>query len=220
MSEPTIDLQRGLEAWYDFGADYYDSQRNAIEDKSGYGRHAEAEGGPSVGISGPEEFEATRFDGSDDAFVADNISAFQEQSGVVIARPNADERGSIFSNSDYSTGFTMERSPSGSFRVLFYDDSGNSVSPTVQDFPANQWAVFGFSWDGEEITVFGNDDSVTSDLTTHTLGNRPLTVGSWAGGVSNQFDGDIALAARWSRPFTPVEAEYLRNLTGPRRTHL
>jgi hypothetical protein len=236
MTEPTIQLQKGLEAWYEFDTRSFDSQRNSIADKSGYGRHAGASGGPTVGVNGPDGFEATSFDGSDDQFKVSSATFPTEDVVTVTALFKSDgnwsspsNRGAVnlgnpknLSGNSGSTGATLAVNYEGTVIFVGEDDFKITAPHDMNNFIwvsgiADSTTDELFIWvDGKLITY---DDSQT--FSSMRLGNRSFGIGDIPSFSDNRtLSGEIALAIVNSRRLSTAEIKHVHSLTGPRRANL
>ncbi len=219
MTQRTINLYDGLEALYYFDSDYFDTQTNKLKDKSGHGRHAEASGGPTVGVEGPNDFEAASFDGSDDDFNYQQKSE-QEQTISVLVKSNGypNKRHTIVEYDSVPNGYHILYS-FGDIEFRFPDSSGNLTIET-SNTPTDVWKLYTGLWDGGTVQLFEDNTLVASaPSTSHNTSSRVrANIGSSGG--SNYWNGDIAFAGRWSRALSDTEIEYLNSLTAPRRQML
>lgn len=224
MPNQAIDLQRGLQVWYDFDPRYYDNQRGVLADKSGYGRTAVANGGPTVGVEGPDSFEATGFDGSDDTFTHPNINISDGDEFTLVAKvhPASGEGHGIFNSGRGYTkaGLSLEN-VSGGLRPLYvtYDSNSTYTGPVID---ADVWSTVGLSFRNQKIvmSVSQGDYSETVSFDSADGDDTKLRleeIGTDAGG-QGYINGQMAVAAVWSRGLTIPEFGYLNNLTAPLRS--
>jgi len=228
MPEPTINLQKALELWVDFGTQYWDDQRNQIQDHSGYGRHATASGGPTIGVDGPDDFEATSFDGSDDNFdVGDPVAVSGPQTVATLVRYRSRGNQYWLGNDDGSSGWRIwVNAFDGRASVSFWDGNGDSVvlPTTGVRTPTDRFVWHILHWDGETLSFIWGDDARggtfvenSTSVSTHTVGADAMQIGDSAG---SHLDGDCAIVGRWSRALSWSEMQYLNRLTAPRRANL
>jgi len=216
---PTIDLQRGLEVWYDLSSKYFDSQNNRMQDKSGYGRHAEASGGLTVGVEGPDSFEATSFDGSDDVFgTGDSLAVSGAQTVFAIAKMDVLDGGRhiIVGNDDGTNGYAL-RTKSNNDLNFYIRGSTNSVV-SWSGVETNVWYRILAYHDGMTTFLVVDGDLKTTDdtLSGQNTGDDNTQIGNYPRN-DHDFQGDIAAVARWSRALSWSEIQYLTDFTGPRR---
>lgn len=218
----TINLNKGLEALYYFDEQNFDSQRNVIRDHSGYGRHADANGGPTIGVNGPNGFRATGFDGSDDGFNAGPYIGLDKISVAVLFKSdvkNADGNGNtlvyIGSSPDNINQF------GDNLRFTYRRKSDDKIQSlnTGSTIDVGEWQTAIFTQDRNKprvtLEVDGNT-AVQSKASNHSSAPiREVGNGRYA-----PWDGDIAFAAGWSRILSPAEKEFLKNITAPRRAQL
>lgn len=226
-----INLQDGLEAWYEFDSNYFDSQRNVIEDQSGYGRYAEASGGPTVGVNGPNDFEAASFDGSDDEFNGQRLGidvpnksfavtsifraeAGDDRSGLAMAGSNADVYG-------LQADIHVENLQFG------VNDGSNDVRVKT-DINYNTWYVATGVLDAtqNECRLYldselrGTEGGLSN---VNDINEDPFNIGAaqrLTGASNVNYKGDVAMVAVHSRVLSDAEIEYLNDLTAPRRQML
>jgi len=225
MPNQTIDLSRDCEAWYDFDTDYFDAQRGQIQDRSGYGRHAQANGGPTVGVEGPDSFEAARFDGSDDYFNTGHTFDQTGSSVTVHAVFNSNDRSkaqAIWDQSGSDSGILLRyRGINNNFISVVKNSSDNSLIRQSQG-PENEWASATLRYDGSTHSLFVNGNLIGTDtISVDQKSNDTAHIGSASfAPPRDTFDGEIAFVGRWSRALSDAEREYLNRLTAPRRGQL
>jgi hypothetical protein len=221
MPNPTIDLQRDCELFVDFDSDYFDSQRNKILDRSGNGRHPEAQGGPTLGANGPDGFEAVSFDGSDDRFSLDNSTlAGTESSGYTISF-------SINITQDVS-GFPdiitaaqagqprIETTPGEELQMFVADTTGGAQNSGRISFSG--FGTFSAVMRPEgfiSLTLNGGETVETNDFGEDI---EPVT------GISDLNQDTVSMEMSFfilhSRALNDAEIDYLNRLTEPRRAQL
>jgi hypothetical protein len=230
MPNQTIDLSRDCEAWYDFDTDYFDSQRGIIQDRSGHGRHAQAKGGPTVGVNGPDSFEGARLDGTDDYFkptgFPDGVLKSNEFTVFALAtRAEQSDDGDLL-NQSRGDGFRFRyRESAGEFRFAFYDGNGDYTAikvPISESFGTHTFIAEHSASDVFRLTI---DDKIRATLsgvgyTPPLGGNESLYIGADYEGASRFVTGDIHAVGLWSRALSDAEREYLNRLTAPRRSQL
>jgi hypothetical protein len=238
MPRPTIDLQRDCELWCDFDTDYFDSQRNKILDRSGNGRHPVAEGGPTLGVNGPDNFEAASFDGNDDKFVLEDNGTFGITDKVslliTIKVPKAPfgagaankgligkgNGGQLFGSSTEGIYLginrfdnTLQLVSAGSLGRTTHVIEGDKFVTVVCVVNATN-GVQSISVGGENVSKsVGGIDSLSTDKGA-AIGNIKSSAGN------REVAADIAQAGIWSRVLSDAEIEYLNRLTEPRRAQL
>jgi len=232
MTQLTIYLYDGLEALYYFDGDYFDGTANEIKDKSGYGRHAEASGGPTVGVEGPDSFEAARFDGSDDYFKPTGLpdGVLKSNEFAVFALATRAEQGDdeyLLNQMGGDEGFRLNyRESKGDFRFTVYNGNGDindgmradiSKSVGTHTFIAEHSAsdVYRLTIDDETV---GTKSGI--GYTPPDGGNEDLHIGADYDASSAFMTGDIHAVGLWSRALSDAERDHLNRLTAPRRAQL
>jgi len=224
MTQQTINLYDGLEALYYFDEDYFDGTANEIKDKSGYGRHAQANGGPTVGVEGPDSFKAARFDGSDDYFNTGHTFDQTGSSVTVHAVFNSNDRSKkqdIWDQSGSDSGISLRyRGIDNNFISVVKNSSDNSLIRQFQG-PENEWASATLRYDGSTHSLFVNGNLMGTETISVGQSNDAAHIGSASfAPPRDTFDGEIAFVGRWSRALSDAEREYLNRLTAPRRGQL
>lgn len=232
MTQP-INLSRGLEAWYDLGSAYYDSQQNRMQDKSGYGLQVEAEGGPTVGVAGPGEFEATQMDDVDDQFVADDFivgdSTLSFFTLLKIDAVDDDSIPAIFGNDGLTgNGVVLYISNAddsigeGSFELRYYNDGEHNGARSATQTPiTDQWIPVVGSVTDNEVRLEAFDEVVTtSKEVPWGTPDENMSLNNWYSGAARHTEQTMAVSAFWSRELNIPEREYLKNITGPQRSML
>lgn len=232
----TINLRDGLEVLYYFGEQDFDPQRNQLQDHSGYGRHATANGAPTVGVNGPSSFEAANFSGpeSGDAFqqTIDNdkldfgVSAFSM--AVVLKADSLGRKQPPFGKcADYrnGTGYGITQDGGDAFIFQVTDDGNGIGAAFVAE--SNKWYTLVGVWSGGTggtSRIWANGD--LRDKNTDTNNNitdisniSPVTVGGRSD-LNTLFPGDIAMAGIWSREISVAEVQGITDLTAPLRAQL
>lgn len=218
----TINLRKDLEALYYFGTEQFDPQRNVLRDQSGYGRHTTASGGPSVGVNGPNDFEATSFDGTDDKFTLDNTLDYSGPRTTAILYKSRTTDTSNYSDvvgvsggGGGGNGYRFRRGRDLKFKYVFQTANvGTKVSATI-DAPVNEWTLVVGMWDGDKIVLQNEDDMSSTSVSGHTTGSENEF---YIANTREQMD--IALVARWFRTLSDTEIQHLNRLTAPRRATL
>lgn len=222
-----VNLRRGLEVWYELDTRNFDSERDVLHDRSGYGRSAQAEGGPTVGVAGPGGFEATSFDGDDDHLNAPFGGEIEfEQLTVFVIGQVA---GGAFASFEAQDG-EMVFQPGDGRGVGFWGDTDNG-SQTSADFDSvenGDWISGHVRYDYVEnsetvnLGVNGQFDDYDSDDFGSDGAPAPnsLTIARRYNDDSFYLDGNIALVGVWNRLLNDSEIRYLHALSGPRRTML
>jgi hypothetical protein len=225
MPNPIIDLQRDCELWCDFDTDYFDLQRGKILDRSGNGRHPEAQGGPTLGANGPDNFEAASFDGSDDFFLTDFSPAdiIDDEATVFINATPGPSGQQIGIHGYFSVGGgfnTYFRQRQGELGV-FSEELGASGNrfPLVQD-NENAKLLLNTSLKTNESRLSINGDvRFTSSVSqfTELRSSNNFVIGD---GPDDNFSGNIIQVGIWSRSLSREEELYLNRLTEPQRAQL
>lgn len=220
MPEPAIDLTRGLELWVDLAPRYWDAQRNQIMDKSGYGRHPEASGGPTVGVEGPDDFEAVSFDGTDDEFNFAGHQLFtQNHTFFAIVKVDDKNVGDVQRIVESAVGVDTRLSEyQGNWRLGLVDSGSNETAATISA-EADVWTRLVGTYDGTNIRLF---DGTTTAIATWSSSMRDRSGDNNSIGYDGTNDGrylqgDIAVVGAWSRVLTWAEVQHLSRVTAPRR---
>lgn len=220
-----INLTKDLEALYYFDEQNFDSQRNLLRDHSGYGRHATASGGPTVGVEGPNDFGATGFDGSDDQFVADSGLGGNKYEVSISWVRNIPEND--IQNNDlgfFENGLVLNYRNVGSNVVLesTAQDGNDDIKLNPDWFSAPEPYT---GWQSEHF-VFGNGvwKWYVGNTLWQTRGMSGPLYDSSIINIGNKspeyFSGDIAFFGSWSRALADAEIAQLNRLTAPRRAQL
>jgi hypothetical protein len=225
MSEQTINLGKDLELWYEFSSRYFDSQRNRVQDHSGYNRNAIPSGGPGIGLSGFRSFETAEFDGTDDKFGTGYVNETTNTSspqftvfGYVRPFTTIGDRAGIIGAGEFGNSWSM-----------VYDGTNNTVEMAIRSDNTGDTAIAqvneGFDWfpavaivDVDEVRCYtpGKVDTVSYNHGTGFVSNE-TEVGAPNGVFSNfqPFDGRIASAGMWTRVLNDAEIEYMLRRTAP-----
>lgn len=216
-----INLNKGLEALYYFDEQNFDNQRNLLRDHSGYARHAEAIGGPTVGTEGPDDFGATGFDASDDYFERQGPNPQNEQTFFALFNSNdASVRTNIVNALEAHNGYGMFLN-NGNVVTQFSDSSNsNTVQTPVSGVNENEWHTGFGVYDGSTIKSIVDDNVNTVSFSNHTPAQVDKVFIGAREGSDTYFDGKIAAYGRWSRALSDAEIAYINRLTAPRRTQL
>ena len=229
MTQRTINLYDGLEALYYFDSDYFDGTTGEIEDKSGHERHATAQGGPTVGVNGPNDFEAASFDGNDDKFVPSGRlrPSNNGESFCVFLISRANDTGSpevpVGTVNNNNKGFDIKHDMVDNSMSANVADTNNVFHGEEISVDPTQYVAHALNIDGTSgYTYTVNGESKRQEFTSgevYNIGPRELQIGIRT--TSNgYFNGDIALAAVWSRALSHSEIERLNDLTAPLRAQL
>lgn len=221
-----INLQKDLEVWYDFDSRYWDAQRDLIQDRSGYGRHAEASGGPTIGVEGPNDFEAASFDGSDDGFnVGDKLNESNNQTNFALVKvDNHDDNYNVANNFDgsFGEGFWIRIEDDGVVRWSLKDGDNSNIYNLSPEMDFTQWrTIIGMFRESTSYLIIDGElvGTETADDSNLKKGESNVHIGIEPND-SDPLDGSIATFARWYRPLSWAEIQYLNNLTAPRRAML
>ncbi|WP_206750505.1 hypothetical protein, partial [Halorubrum sp. SP9] len=127
----------------------------------------------------------------------------------IVGYGNRNQYGWFMRETDGAVNLEMTTQEDGGFDAV-------SVSA-----PNNQWNVTIARYNGE-IRDITNNDGYTFDSFGRTIvdGTPQLIIGRTEGSSFEAFNGDIAVAATWSRALSDTEIEYLNNVTAPRRSRL
>jgi len=224
MSEPTIDLQRGLEVWYDFDIDYFNGQRNKVEDKSGHGRSGDVNGGPTVGVPGPAGYQATSFDGSDD-YVSTQQQILEDNPYTMAILVNADSSTTnntlMAQHREGNSGTRIRGGSDGQWAFIHYTDSGDVSVISAGPRAVSQWDLLTLTWDGSEVRFAVNGDvTEIREAASYNPRLQPLWVGGNDSANIRPISADVAFAAAWTRSLSDTEIHYLAALSAPRRVQL
>jgi hypothetical protein len=218
MTQRTINLYDGLEALYYFDSDYFDGPTGEIKDKSGHGRHATANGGPTVGVNGPNDFEAANFsgDGSGDSFVGEPVPSDSYTLFILFRQEsvNDDDRRNYIGNKVSNGGATLYyRGASNKLEGLHTESDGSNQRVAGFPIDANEWYYAYLVYDGTKSKLIVN--GIVQDIrqVTYSSSQSNLIIGKEMG-------GDIAIAGKWSRALSKSERDELDDLTAPRRAQL
>jgi len=230
MTQQTINLYDGLEALYYMDPTYFDGTAGEIKDKSGHGRHAEASGGPTVGVNGPDSFEGARLDGTDDYFkptgFPDGVLKSNEFTVFALATRAEQNNGGYLVNQMRGNGFRLLYDNSTSqFSFSFYDGNRDFTAikaPISESFGTHTFIAEHSASDVFRLTI---DDKIRATLsgvgyTPPLGGNESLYIGADHKGANAFMTGDIHAVGLWSRALSDAEREYLNRLTAPRRSQL
>jgi len=223
MTQRTINLYDGLEALYYFDPTYYDGTAGEIKDKSGNGRHAVASGGPTVGVEGPDDFEATSFDGTDDSFNFDATKPVEQTLFAVFKATDANantskDRGWVIGGQTSSSGSALgfNTTEELTFQTSSINDTNiKAAIPAQQD----RWYAVVGRFDGTNLSIVNQNGEVgtnTQSADYQKFSGDRLYIGK-RNSSFGWFGGQIAAAGKWSRALSDAEAQHLTNLTAPRR---
>jgi len=218
MTQQTINLYDGLEALYYFDEDYFDGTANEIKDKSGYGRHAQASGGPTVGVEGPDSFEAASFDGSDDYYSVPDMNTFAPTDKYTVTIAFNGQSGPLFhSRSERDVTFGLGNKAN----IEWFDGNNTTTISTDTTIDNGLWQVVTFVVDGPsgiaKIFVDGEldvNESVTYNPVSISGSN---TIGKK---LSDHYSGQMSFLAVHGRVLSDAEVQQLTRLTAPRRAQL
>jgi len=216
MTQQTINLYDGLEALYYMDPTYFDGTAGEIKDKSGHGRHAQASGGPTIGVEGPDSFEATRFDGSDDKFIREE-DAQTPITVLTIVKPSSEMtdggKYQIIGDVNFNTVIGIN----GQSWNWFNGNPGASMG-TVEDITPNEWyTVIWRATSSTRTDVFVNSVQKRARTYSSEIFPKLTNIGE---GTHTYFKGDMAVIGIWHRAISKAEIEYLNRLTAPRRAQL
>ena len=220
MTQQTINLYDGLEALYYMDSTYYDDTADEIKDKSGHGRHAQASGGPTIGVEGPDSFEATSFDGSDDQFDAGApIGTTGDETLFALAKADGlDGAPAITGNTDGNNGTALFFDVSEDLRYTVA--ASNSTTAKFGGIQEDTWyALTGVVDSGNTRLYVNGSLEATGSYSGKLAGDDNFLIGNYPR-FDSRFNGDIAVVGRWFRALSDAEIEYLNRLTAPRRAQL
>lgn len=220
MTEPTINLQKDLEVWTDFTTEYYNDRQNKVQDKSGYGRHGQLENGATLGVSGPQSFDAVSFDsgGENVRYAAgENVINDPPFSAAILLNNDQDNNPrEIFGSVNVTnSGWAIVQESGGRNYKVRIDNQGLTAIASVE---VGNWQFLGFSYDGSKVVTFydGLASRIRDGLSGFTAHGSDLQLGN----TESQFFGDVAFVGLWSRVVTGAEFRYMNELTAPRRAQL
>lgn len=217
-----IDLSRDLELMYEFDSNYFDSQRNVIQDQSGYGRHAVASGGPTVGVEGPNDFEVASFDGTDDIFDPNyGLNVGNSFTFFAFYKNLQSEVANIFGDNSFKNGGVALFDAGGGSRLELaaQDDSGTRVQQGLSQEIVNEWTPVVAGVDNGTLFVLTDSLKFSTETSLGSFtSNTTFKIGRRVGG--NYHRGSIAKFGHWSRRLSNAEIQYLFGLTAPRRSQL
>ncbi len=215
----TINLRDGLEALYYFGEQDFNPQRNQLQDHSGYGRHATAQGGPTVGVNGPNDFEAASFDGADDIFTLSNTleTATTPRTTFILAKYSTNNTNTFqnwfgVSGGGGSNPWFFKRGRGENLTYYFQNGSGSDATVTIP-FPVDTWMPIVGIWNTEQLRLLSPYDTSTTSVSTHDTGISSGANTTYIKGNSEPIQ--FASIARWFRTLSDAEVEQLFRLTAP-----
>lgn len=223
MSKPTINLNDGLQCLYYFDEQNFDNQRNQIRDHSGYARHAEASGGPTIGVEGPNDFGATSFDGSDDYFqteiVADDFTPTASLTFLSKQNVRGPDAGNAQihlttepGNNNDDWGILENKFNYG----LVFDDYNGDPNLSLGD--PSEFAVYTLNFDSAGIRAYRNGQLVGERSTQLSVSTPSQAL--YVGDTGEPLDGSMSFVAVWNRTLNRGEIEHLASMTAPRRSQL
>lgn len=218
----TIDLSRDLEAWYELDSNYFDSQRNVIQDQSGYGRHPTASGGPTIGVEGPNDFEAASGDGTDNQFLAPSSVTGDTFTLFIIVKFEADGTNNEWVGSYDGFGINYDESDDS----IGWRDGIDGTSKRFGDSNVGGWNRFTVTSEydsGVDETTFRGYSRENLDFNyTNSGSGKPdddiRLMSQWTD--DKYLNGRLALFGYWSRILSDAEIGHLNRLTAPRRSQL
>ncbi len=227
MTQRAINLYDGLEALYYFDPTYYDGTTGEIKDKSGHERHASAEGGPTIGVNGPNEFEATNFDRSDDRFIVGSDAKISPDDAPVTlfasfkSDSNATSQTVINASADNDKRQSLGVNGNNSEVNYGLHNTGEVTRIPNSVTDSREWnqVTAVLESDKNPVLYYKGErfDNNNGDL--YAGNNDTIVIGEGAGN-NRHFGGKIAVIAGWSRALSDAERAYLDRLTAPRRAQL
>ena len=220
MTRP-LNLYDGLEALYYLDSEHFDAGANEMSDRSGYGRHAEASGGPTVGVDGPDGFEATSFDGSDDelningpALTGDFTVATLVQYGDGIRR--------IHTALSTSELITLNPRRGDELRFEHFDSNGDFREIERSGATTGEYYLQLGMYDAAQTKVTNRVVGLGSDSHTNGFRDQPEIAALGYEPRQNKayYDANIVFSGFWGRLLSEAEIQYLDALTAPRRAQL
>lgn len=227
----SINLNKGLEALYYFDEQNFDNQTNQLQDYSGYGRHAVARGGPTVGVNGPDDFEAASFDGIDDYFSNNSVRAGQKEMTLtmLIKFDRANKQSPFSSDINIAPGIVLNTANGDLFGLRVWNNDGGRYDAEVEFFDRfNEYFLLTHRF-GAKPSQFDTffDDQLKPEVSTGDIGDNELRVpfnelniGAQNQQTSNPLSGEVAFTALWRRALSYAEIEQLNRMTAPRRAQL
>jgi len=224
MTQRTINLYDGLEALYYMDPTYFDGTAGEIKDKSGHGRHAQASGGPTVGVEGPDSFEATSFDGTDDYFDSVTISSDYWDEITIATLFKMNEAKSI-DTAIFGLRYTARivNNSNGEYEARVRDSNGDNVGTDMDDTIVNDYLLGILRYDGETVKTNLNGKTNVNSAPTGFENSKDRLIrvgGPNLGSSSGNLNGNIVFSGIWNREITDAEIEHLNRLTAPRRAQL
>jgi hypothetical protein len=224
----TINLRDGLEALYYFGENDFDPQRNQLQDHSGYGRHATANGSPTVGVNGPNDFEAANFSGgnSGDYFAVPSgfIDVDDFSISCLIKAPlSADGSGTSILNTDNvdSDHLQLRYTANGSIKFGIGESGVKFDVTSTQGYHDDEYHTITAVREGNEIRLYIDSNLVNSNSNSNigSVSNNNPYIGAKRDGSKN-FSGEMAFVMYHTRAVSYSEIERINDLTAPRRSQL
>ena len=220
----TINLQKGLEALYYFDEKYLDQNDDSIGDHSGKGRRAEASGGPTVGVPGPNDFQAASFDGIDDVIKLSDSTGMPSSDNepvtfAVRIKTYADDGANEYFFSSQGSGGFQNNTYSLVFDANIFGITGGDNDDYTRlrgEYNTEEWFDFVGIYDGEEFRIYFDGvfiDRTDVDVTLQD-GNPDYTI------KSENHSYDLAYACVWSRAISYEEIQTLNRMTAPRRAQI
>ncbi len=218
MPEPTINLNKGLEALYYFDEQNFENQRNLMCDHSGYGRHLNTVGGVTVGVNGPDSFEAAGIP-SGASLQTDSVALSYESTGEITVaityRLTGSEDSLVLSHLASTKGFSVRiDTPDEIFDWNVYDGTNFSKirapPPDIGD------------WTTDVLTFENNDQKIirNGSLIEQKTNTDISSIASPTDILQSDQIADIAFASVHNRVLSSAEIDYLNRLTAPRRAQL
>lgn len=217
MTERAINLYDGLEALYYFDSSYFDGTANEVKDKSGYNKHAQARGAPTIGVSGPQSFEAASFDGSDDGFETDFFKPESEFTITIRYKISQHKDFNRLWDNGGSVNFYLTNE--GGLRIFIWDDADTRYQMSGGIIDTGKWYNSTLLWDGADVHLYVNNELISTidgfgDTVQET--NQVVFLGMNSN-ISNYLNGSMVYSGWWSRALNYSELTFLNNMTSPRR---
>ena len=229
MRQPTIQLAKDNEVWYELDERWFDGAASELKDRSGNRVTASASGGPTVGVNGIAGFDATSFDGDDDEFnfgVSGSDSFVHEpEFTIFIVFKNVGQTGGVWGTYDDGYGQRVRMSDTSiDFEMRISDATSRSESIPSHDEKYHHLIVrYKEQSDEKSILTVADRDNESIDIENdddskyrgNSLGTSPTLGASRTG--NDHGESDIAMFGYWTRYLNETEVDFLHSLSAPRR---
>ncbi len=219
MPEPTINLNKGLQALYYFDEQNFDNQRNLMRDHSGHGRHLDAVGGVTVGVEGPDSFEAAAIP-SGASLQTDPVTlsygSTDEITVAITYKLTGSEDARPLEHLEATRGFKLRiDKPDDIFDWTVYDGTNASRVRKFATPDIGDWTTDVVTFENNNQKIIRNGGLLGQDTNTNISSLlSPTNI------ILSDQIADIAFASVHNRVLSSAEIEYLNRLTAPRRAQL